>query len=99
MNIQSTTKGAEGKPEVSIQDVDKTNRIFCIDISRKKKPKVIDSTSICAICWGGYNDGDTACCSRNKNCSHIFHEACIMPWLLKKNDCPMCRLDFLHKSP
>lgn len=80
------------------KDVEKKNRIFCIETHRKKTSRVLDSTSTCAICWNNYEDGDIACCSRNKRCSHVFHEACIMPWLLKRNDCPLCRSDFLHNS-
>lgn len=24
-------------------------------------------------------------------CGHIFHETCVVPWLTKKNECPICR--------
>ncbi|MDV3181289.1 MAG: RING finger domain-containing protein, partial [Candidatus Phytoplasma australasiaticum] len=24
-------------------------------------------------------------------CGHEFHEGCIKQWLLRKNDCPICR--------
>mmetsp|Transcript_22843 Transcript_22843/g.25989 ORF Transcript_22843/g.25989 Transcript_22843/m.25989 type:complete len:240 (+) Transcript_22843:317-1036(+) len=87
------------KPRKQKNNTSTETRIFRIDVHQKKNsPSILETTSICAICWSTYVDGDTACCSRNKSCSHIFHEACLMPWLLKRNDCPMCRSDFLQKS-
>ena len=67
----------------------------CFLESYKKHTITIDSTSICAICWTGYQDGGTLCSSPNKECSHVYHEDCVLPWLMKRSDCPMCRADFL----
>ena len=34
--------------------------------------------------------------SKNEKCPHMFHESCIVDWLLiPHNDCPVCRNDFL----
>lgn len=54
----------------------------------------------CAICWSPYRDGDTACLSSNKMCKHAYHADCVMPWLLeqKRNDCPLCRRNFLSET-
>lgn len=86
------------KADIYAKDKKKKNRIFSIDMPKRKPVVVLDTTSVCAICWNGYKDGDSVCISRNQSCSHVFHEECITPWLLKRSNCPMCRSDFLHRS-
>ncbi|XP_028758237.1 E3 ubiquitin-protein ligase RNF165-like [Neltuma alba] len=40
----------------------------------------------CGICWENFRI-DTV----QMPCSHLFHGNCILSWLLRKNNCPMCR--------
>lgn len=51
----------------------------------------------CAICWCPYQEGEVACVSSNRMCRHAYHTDCIMPWFIerKRNDCPLCRRNFL----
>ena len=35
--------------------------------------------------------GDTLIVS--KHCSHLFHKECILEWLEKRDECPICRVD------
>lgn len=53
------------------------------------------SPSECAICLTKYKDGDDVCWSQNVKCFHAYHSNCIIEWLLKHNECPMCRRNFL----
>jgi hypothetical protein len=41
----------------------------------------------CAICFCKISESK----SRDLPCSHVFHEACIFPWLKSQPSCPMCR--------
>ena len=52
----------------------------------------------CAICINNFKVGDKICYSRNKQCSHCFHYGCISEWLMKNNECPLCREDFIGVS-
>ena len=36
----------------------------------------------CAICLSEYEKCDRVCWSSNKECSHVFHESCILQWLM-----------------
>jgi hypothetical protein len=52
-------------------------------------------TTSCAICIMEYQDGEDICCSHNEQCKHVFHRDCIMEWLLRHDECPCCRHNFL----
>ena len=60
-----------------------------------RKQELLNASSACSICWEKYRDGETVCLSSNKHCNHAYHFDCILPWLLKRNDCPLCRRNFL----
>ena len=49
----------------------------------------------CSICLKNYAVGEKIGFSNNPRCTHIFHEGCIIEWLLVKNSCPICRRDYV----
>ena len=52
----------------------------------------------CAICITKYSIGDALVWSSNPECTHAFHEDCIMIWLMKLRRymlCPCCRQEFI----
>ena len=49
----------------------------------------------CSICLNEYEEGEEICWSHNKNCDHVFHRKCITEWLVRHDECPICRQDFL----
>lgn len=52
-----------------------------------------DDEDVCPICLDGFDVGDTVMFARNLSCTHVFHEECLLPWLLERreNECPSCR--------
>ena len=48
-----------------------------------------DDIPCCAICIEPFSKGDS--CKKLPDCSHFFHDKCIVEWLQLKNDCPVCR--------
>lgn len=61
---------------------------------------------VCHICLDTFEVGDMVMWSRQKHgdCKHVFHEGCLLPWLLEKreNECPSCRSCFIrdrHAAP
>ena len=53
----------------------------------------------CAICLDRFKNGEDICCAQNQECPHEFHLECLFPWLLKSQDCPCCRRDYLSIDP
>jgi hypothetical protein len=49
----------------------------------------------CAICLTSFKERDMICESSNGSCRHAFHRACMESWLLKHDDCPVCREKYL----
>ena len=43
---------------------------------------------ICDICTDKFQPDKTI---SRLPCSHYYHRQCILPWLSKKNNCPVCR--------
>ncbi|XP_029318598.1 E3 ubiquitin-protein ligase RNF128-like [Cottoperca gobio] len=49
-------------------------------------------SDMCAVCLESYKAGELVTVL---TCEHIFHKACIEPWLLERRTCPMCKCDIL----
>ena len=54
-----------------------------------------DRGTACDICLLEYRVGETVAWSPNLQCSHSYHEDCILDWLVRKPTCPNCRNNYL----
>jgi hypothetical protein len=43
----------------------------------------------CAICLCCYEVGETV--SVLPNCSHVYHDGCVVEWIRRSGKCPLCR--------
>lgn len=60
----------------------------------------LDSTfEGCAICLAHYRQHQNVCESSNPACTHIFHEECMVNWLMKHHRCPICRQRYIAQTP
>lgn len=57
-----------------------------------------DSSLTCSICLCSFEHGDAICYSRNQQCSHRFHAVCAFAWFAQRDECPVCRADYLLES-
>jgi E3 ubiquitin-protein ligase RNF115/126 len=48
----------------------------------------VDDGRECAVCKDAFAVGGTASAL---TCGHLFHGACIVPWLERSATCPVCR--------
>jgi len=54
--------------------------------------------NVCSICLCNYYPGNHVVWSSNEACEHVFHEHCILQWIMKQREgplCPCCRRDFV----
>jgi hypothetical protein len=94
-----------GDDDVFMDDNPSTsNGILILKNDAESTPSVrnIDDTqqvqrqadAMCSICLLGYEDGECAAWNQNASCIHVFHTECLVPWLMKHNDCPNCRCSY-----
>lgn len=64
------------------------------------KEEHVQVASHCAICLENFNVGETLVWSATPNCNDVFHELCILQWLLSTHDflCPCCRQVFVDEK-
>ncbi len=54
--------------------------------------------NICSICLEFFSSGEEVAWSKELKCRHCFHSHCLTSWLMKHEDCPVCRTTFLNKN-
>ena len=92
---------ASSKEDVYIEypqdiDCDRSDRADTPDnIVELGEKNDLHSPKICPICMESYTDGDDIVWSFNEECNHVFHRECIVCWLMKHDDCPMCRSPYI----
>ena len=50
----------------------------------------------CSVCLDAFKAGDTLSWSKDLRCKHVFHGGCLLLWLMKNDDCPMCRTTLIQ---
>lgn len=80
----------------------KINLVLPAEITLRQDKQNNRCSNECSICMLEYDTGDVVVCSPNPNCSHVFHQECILTWLSHSNvksgesnrSCPSCRCNF-----
>jgi hypothetical protein len=59
-------------------------------------PPSLTLLGTCSICWDGISaaapPASGEALSELRPCEHVYHAACIAPWLAAQNTCPQCRV-------
>lgn len=70
-----------GPPPLSTQRISEIPNV-------KITAEEVDRKMQCSICWDDFKMDEMV---RKLPCSHLYHEACIVPWLNLHSTCPICR--------
>jgi hypothetical protein len=73
------------------------DRISC-ELGSDDYESFLEEAAGCAICLSHFKPHQLVCESNNLSCGHIFHQDCMMGWLMKHRMCPLCREVYLLKT-
>lgn len=90
-HLAETDSSRRGAPPASSSFVENLPRMIFSEDQEKN-----GSSSLCAICKDPLLTG--AQVSRLP-CLHLYHPACILPWLSSRNSCPLCRYELPTDDP
>jgi len=77
--------------EVNNEDADVENQNNKVIEEREQVSDEKEEKAHCSICLTEFRLGDELSWSRDLKCKHVFHSECLIPWLMKNNECPFCR--------
>lgn len=86
LNILMNFDRSNGNPPASKAEIQRLKRINLNDENIE-----IYNKESCIICVDEFAKEQTLI---NLECNHFFHEECIISWLKKRNQCPICRKEF-----
>jgi len=95
MTVNLVNAGPDEKDDIILKTLQSIRSNLNISIDGKTSEH---SHKMCSICCEAYVKGDDIAWSKNDNCCHAYHTDCIMEWLMKHDDCPMCRNDYLQEG-
>lgn len=73
----------------------KGTSLLLADVADEESTSEYVAVEPCSICLTDYAEGDVLCWSQNSRCKHCFHKECAIEWLLKHEECPLCRHNYL----
>lgn len=85
--MELTERVGAAKPKAITREILDRNSTLLSPLSLEN-----DGEGHCPVCLGEFDPADTNKTLRRLNqCSHIFHEACVVTWLGTKSSCPICK--------
>ena len=82
----------------NIEESDGNKSEDTVDANNEPGPENADGQLSSSVCLEGFETGDCLSWSTELRCQHVFHGDCLMPWLMTKDDCPMCRTTLIEDS-
>ncbi|RLN32976.1 hypothetical protein C2845_PM03G20230 [Panicum miliaceum] len=82
--------GAPPRPDVERGIDEATLEAFpVVAYAEAMKAQRQQQQACCPVCLDNYGDGDVV--RVLPDCGHLFHRACVDPWLRQRPTCPVCR--------
>ena len=92
MTIEQTIRRAENEKLQPLTDLERHLVMKQANITTD----MLCNQPSCPICSEDYVIGNEI---TQMQCSHIYHEACVIPWLEMKRKCPICRFEVSETVP
>lgn len=91
-NVQQFRKGTEGG-EDEVLDAAVASPLVARQMTEltKEGSSAMFCDAQCAICLAGLEPGQR--CAKISTCGHNFHAICLVRWLWRNPNCPMCRAE------
>jgi hypothetical protein len=80
------------------ESVPKTSDRISCELGTDDYESFLEEAAGCAICLSHFKPHQLVCESNNLSCGHVFHQDCMMGWLMKHRICPLCREVYLLKT-
>ena len=81
--------GGGAAPRTASQESIDSIKTVSVDSAGVDSDSIDAERPVCPVCTEAFAVGEAA---KQLPCTHLFHEACITPWLLHhSNTCPVCR--------
>eukprot|EP00211_Chloroparvula_japonica_P005888 CAMPEP_0119121854 /NCGR_PEP_ID=MMETSP1310-20130426/2287_1 /TAXON_ID=464262 /ORGANISM="Genus nov. species nov., Strain RCC2339" /LENGTH=345 /DNA_ID=CAMNT_0007111435 /DNA_START=467 /DNA_END=1504 /DNA_ORIENTATION=+ len=74
----------------SFANYQKLNELMSEKYKTVKGEDLTDNNDVCAICRDAMEE------AKLLPCGHLFHEACLLPWLKHHHNCPTCRKSLIE---
>ena len=87
-SVSSNFSLFDSKEDASTSVIDKLVRNGSFVVGSSQQKQGFDVGFYCSICLEEPQAGDKLI---RMNCSHIYHQYCLLPWLQMHNTCPNCR--------
>jgi len=92
-NLQNNNSLKEDSKKVTTSMFEKSMSAISSYFDQSEESE--DQSNLCSICLSSYEEGEEICWSPNTRCVHVFHKKCIVEWLIKHDNCPCCRNNYL----
>lgn len=99
LKVYAYSAGEKATVDESMDDIDIEAQEGKKEGSHSTEPTGMENDEACkaecAVCLCPFESGQMVCDANNASCIHSFHETCMMAWLLKHRECPICRQNYL----
>jgi hypothetical protein len=98
VETKTSEKNSTTDEQLVLESVPQTSDCISCKLGTDDYESFLEEAPGCAICLSHFKPHQLVCESNNLSCDHIFHQDCMVGWLMKDKVCPLCREVYLPKT-
>jgi hypothetical protein len=98
VETKTSEKSSTTDKQSVLESVPQTSDRISCKLGTDNYESFLEEAPECAICLSHFKPHQLVCESNNVSCDHIFHQDCMMGWLMKHKVCPLCREVYLLET-